>query len=63
MFNPFAAAQGASSSQPPMPEPASHKPEGGPPAEPKAEPRNDLDEMKRQLDELQKKIEGMIPKG
>lgn len=48
MFTPFVAplAPGGEAAPKPAPEPA---------------PRSDLDEMKRQLDELQKRIEGLAP--
>jgi len=61
MFNPFAAAAanapqaGAQSASAPPPEPSSS------PASAKPE-RDDLEEMRRQLDELQKRIEGILPK-
>jgi polyhydroxyalkanoate synthesis repressor PhaR len=52
MFSPFGAA---------LTTPAAEKPQEGQ-AESGAGAKSDLDEMKRQLDELQKRLEGLTPK-
>jgi polyhydroxyalkanoate synthesis repressor PhaR len=49
MFSPFATRSAAPS-------------EGAAEPEPEPEPKSDLEEMKRQLDELQKRLEGLTPK-
>jgi polyhydroxyalkanoate synthesis regulator protein len=53
MFSPFTVAPTV-----PQPTAASH----AEPQAPSADSRNDIEEMKRQLGELQKRIEGIIPK-
>jgi len=62
MFNPFAAAA-ANAPQPGGATPPAYEPAPPPSSAPAAKPeRDDLEDMRRQLDELQKKLEGILPK-
>jgi polyhydroxyalkanoate synthesis repressor PhaR len=58
MFSPFGVGAPAAASPPP---PASSHPEPAPPPE-NGDAKNDIEEMKRQLGELQKRIEGIVSK-
>jgi len=69
MFNPFTATANASqpgapfsAASPSSSAPAAPPPEPPPPPASAKPERDDLEEMRRQLDELQKKIEGILPK-
>ncbi len=53
MFSPFGAAPAA---------PAAANSHAEPETPPPTDPRSDIEDMKRQLSEMQKRIEGMIPK-
>jgi hypothetical protein len=66
MFSPFGVGAPSTSSTAADPEPvANSHPQANShaePAPPVSDSRNDIEEMKRQLGELQKRIEGIAPK-
>ncbi len=59
MFSPFGVGSTAS---PVASQPSTASSHQEPPPAPNDDPKNDIEEMKRQLGELQKRIEGIIPK-